>query len=675
MIEKHTQVRGLSVLNPTDIEEEYLLRVIEYAREKDYDHVEVVGAIHNFRHGNIDGITPYKKYAIYNADKDSEYIDRCIRALGRATALASKYGIKTYIWHHELDLPDGFEEDHPEALNLNGDIEITHPIVKDFLENKISDFFDAYPEMSGIVLTLHETKVPLLKLQNQILGKKERVIYVLRILYNACTARGKELIVRSFASVEEDSDMMLAAIEAVSPDMPIMDKWTQFDWPLTLPPNKALLKIKNPLIIETDISGEYFGKNRIPAMVTKHIAERFEFCDKLHPLGYVHRIDRNGQKLFDSVNEVNLETVNAFMHGEAADAYIDAFFKCEYGEAAEAVKALMLPTQELMEMLLHNRGYYFMQGSYFPDLNHSKNHFYFEMMRRDFCIASDEWFVKRPWDRGEPEDLIAEKEELVERAGTALNELLMLKGKMSDEKYSGLLLRFKNLYYAALLFSELLNTFINYVRSFESGDDRYEQAFYENLRRLDSIDDEGRRDVNDKNYYGNFGHYSTNPPCDIVKEFIAEIPLSFEAEKRKTAELRKMHLTDFVVCGGGLEGHKLKKEVNFSDTAIHNGELCRLPGNNRGGGWSRINAHGWFSYEVSVIPNFENEITLELGTLGERLAIKVTYDGKETVIDEPLCGKKFVKFYYKASDGEGSLRIRFDRINTYTPLVYSIRVK
>lgn len=39
-----------------------------------------------------------------------------------------------------------------------------NPLVKDFLENKILDFFEAYPLMDGIILTLHETKILFLKL-------------------------------------------------------------------------------------------------------------------------------------------------------------------------------------------------------------------------------------------------------------------------------------------------------------------------------------------------------------------------------------------------------------------------------------------------------------------------------------------------------------------------------
>lgn len=75
-------------------------------------------------------------------------------------------------------------------------MEVSHPIVKDFLENRIKDFFDAYPKMDGVVLTLHETKIPLLNLKNQKLDKIERVKFVTKTLYDACAKYGKELIVR-----------------------------------------------------------------------------------------------------------------------------------------------------------------------------------------------------------------------------------------------------------------------------------------------------------------------------------------------------------------------------------------------------------------------------------------------------------------------------------------------
>ena len=54
--------------------------------------------------------------------------------------------------------------------------------------------------------------------------------------------------------------------------------------------------------------------------------------------------------------------------------------------------------------------------SYFPQINHSKNHFYFEMMKKDFKIASDEWFIPIGWDRGSLESVYEEKDSALELA-------------------------------------------------------------------------------------------------------------------------------------------------------------------------------------------------------------------------------------------------------------------
>ena len=135
----------------------------------------------------------------------------------------------------------------------------------------------------------------------------------------------------------------------------------------------------------------------------------------------------------------------------------------------------------------------------------------------------------------------------------------------------------------------------------------------------------------------------------------------------------KENLYDYVICGGGSESHKLKKEVNFSDTMILNGKLGRIPGSNRGRGWSSVNAHGWFSYEIKVRPNALNVIEVELASESPRLDVKITLDDKETIIKQELEGRKTVKLNYQSTNDV--VRIRFDRLTAYTPCIHSIKVK
>lgn len=105
---------------------------------------------------------------------------------------------------------------------------------------------------------------------------------------------------------------------------------------------------------------------------------------------------------------------------------------------------------------------------------------------------------------------------------------------------------------------------------------------------------------------------------DPVPLFVEEVQASFYKERKTTQDLKKENLTDFIVCGGGNEGHKIQKEVNFSDTYIFEDGVCRIPGTNRGKAWSTLNAHGWFSYEIKVKKNAENIIEIVAkGTNGQ----------------------------------------------------------
>ena len=434
--ERQERIKGIAVSNPVDIDKDYLLFTVDYAAKMGFNHMQFVGPIHNAVKGNIDGMTLYRKYSMFNDEKDLDYVKHAMDSVNEACEKTVANGIKSYVWHHELELPSAFKEVYPEVLNGCGDIEVTHPLVKDFLEHKIIDFFYAYPKVDGIILTLHETKIPLLKLKDQKLGKIERVKYVTQILFDACRVLGKELVVRPFASLEEDYVMMAKAYEEISTDLLVMDKWTQFDWSLTMPHNAFYHKIKNnPLFVEGDIFGEFFGKGRLPLMLKEHIAGKFDYCESFAPRGYVARIDRAGLDPFGDVNEVNIHIMYAHLNQKDVDKEIDTFFREKYPDAWVEVRALMEQTEGVLKKIFYAKGYYFTELSLFPTLNHCKNHYYFEMMHENCDIASNEWYIPRDWERGELKTLLEEKASAAIEAGILLERLESIKDTFDQEDY------------------------------------------------------------------------------------------------------------------------------------------------------------------------------------------------------------------------------------------------
>ena len=665
--------KGLSFLNPVDVDGDYYMQVTDYAIKYGYNELELIGPTHDGVKGNCDGMMYSRKYAQFNCDKDSKYVEYCLDVVNKCTKKAHEHGIKNYFWHHELDLPNGFKEAFPEILNENGDIEVTHPIVKDYLVNRILDFFHAYPYMDGVILTLHETKVPLLKLKNQKLDKVGRVKYVTEILFETCKSIGKELIVRPFASLEEDYVMMTKAYEEISNDLVIMDKWTQFDWSLTAPHNTFFNKIKhNPLRVETDIFGEYFGKGRLPLLLKDHIKEKFEYCEKFNPCGYVSRIDRGGNHPFGEVNEVNLVIMYAVLNGLDVDAEILKFMEEKYGkEVAPELKEIMDTTEGILKKIIYLQGYYYSELSRFPTLNHSKNHFYFEMMKDEFCIASDEWFIPKNWERGTLNGVIAEKDAAVSEAKDAFEKIKALESKLDKDEYAKLYRQFANLDLVSRLWRTITDSFIGYAKYFETGKEEYKALLFSSLDKLDALNAEGLSLLGKKFFPFDIDLNQS----DMIALFTDETKRSFAYEEKVYNELVKENLTDFIICGGATEGHKLKKEVNFSDTIFVDEELVRICGNRNGLAWSLINAHGWFSYEINVKENAENVIEIVCGTSGETLDLKITIGDKEVIFGEKIEGKKLITIPYAAKAGENTVTIRFDRLSGSTPYAYTIKVK
>ena len=696
------RVKGMSMCNPVDLERDYLIYTAKYAIEHGYTHFEMIGPTHHPIKGNADGMMYYRKYSQFNTDKDKEYVDFCIELVNEVCDMLAPHGIKTYYWHHELEIPYQFDEQFPEIHNVDGDVEITHPLIKDFLENKVEDFFHLYPKMDGWVLTLHETRIPLLKLKNQKLDKTERVKYVTEILYNACKRLGKELIVRPFASLEEDYQNMMNAYERISSDLVVCDKWTQFDWSLSLPDNAFFKKIKNnPLMVETDIFGEYFGKGFLPIMLKKHIPAKYAYCESFNPKGYVSRIDRNGFIPFGTPNEVNLDIMNACHDGRDVDEAINAFFKKNYGECADEVRELMESTEDIQVMAFHINGFDFTELSAFPSLNAIKNCYKIEMMRDSYCIESNEWFIPKNFKRDSLDEVLATKRRAIELSEKKLAKLAEIKDRLDPEKYDGLYMRFRNLYYVSVLFERLVVALIGYAKYFEYGKECYKDQLLSALDDLARVNEEGKAELGVTRYYPTAlgarayrGREIDVARIDKVANFVKQTKESFAYEAALVAELDKEELVDYIIPGAGNEGHKLFKEVNFSDTYHLEDGVCRIAGTYRGKAFSTVNAHGWFRYEIAVKPNAENEILITAKTIAPEakqgaddeeivladkhipsIDFSVDINGEKTVIRERAEGKREFSIRFTEKEGRDRAEIRLDRISANTPFFYLIKVK
>ena len=431
--------------------------------------------------------------------------------------------------------------------------------------------------------------------------------------------------------------------------------------------------------MEADIFGEFFGKGHLPLMLKDHITKKFEYCETFLPKGYVARIDRAGEEPFGSVNEVNLHIMNACLNGQSPENVISEFFQKKYPNAAKEVEELMESTEEILRKTIYANGYYYSELSRFPTLNHCKNHFYFEMMREDYSIASNEWFIPVNWSRGTIENLLQEKETAAKEAKILFDRLETIKDRIEECEYQKIWVKFANLKLVTEIWKNLTFVFKDYASYFEKFEEKYAEKLESDLKELLRLRDEGLALLGDDFYCvkggGEHGIASDRKAFDYIGTFINEIRESIIIEKAAVLSFKEdLRLHDFIVCGGAIEGHRLQKEVNFSDTMGSFGKLCRIPGNKKGMDWSSINAHGWFSYELNILPDYENKIAFCMDNVEGVLEVKITVGDNEFLIHETSCETQEVVIPYRSSMDQDTVRVYVEKISNYTPLVSAIKV-
>lgn len=294
-------------------------------------------------------------------------------------------------------------------------------------------------------------------------------------------------------------------------------------------------------------------------------------------------------------------------------------------------------------------------------------------MREDYAIVSNEWFIPISWKRGKIEYLLQEKREAVTEAENMLKDVLALEGKLEKTVYKDLYVKFKNLDYVAKIWNEMTLVYYNYIKYFETLNDKFEQELFLCLDKINELHCKGIAELGKEfyNYFGARGFTSSIP--EFGGDFVACLKANYKYEKQVRAVLSKENLVDYVVCGSAYEGHKIQKEVNFADTYFVGEDVCRIPGN-KSAKWSTINAHGWFSYEVKTNVDKDTEFTFLLGCSSDNLNVKITIGNDVHVIDKKVTGKEEFSFVYPAS-GKDNVRVRIDRMNANTPYVYIIKTK
>ncbi|MFI6100187.1 hypothetical protein ACIA8G_31965 [Lentzea sp. NPDC051213] len=280
--------------------------------------------------------------------------------VNRLTDLAHSSGIEEVAaWDHALYnlayYPAQFRS------GPNGTIDLDNPAFWDWFRGDYRQMLDLVPDVDSIILTFIETGA---RVENQYSARlktaEEKLAYLVDQIASVIDERGMLLYLRTFGYYPAEMDRTIGAIDRVqNKRIRVMAKAQPHDFFLTHPIDVTVPKIKRPVLIEYDTTGEYNGQGKIAnALVAEH-ADRLRHYRKLpNVIGYVARTDRYDEsRITNTPTEINLFALKRASEGASNSQIYLEFAARKYGLlAAPRVARALARSPEIITSTLYTLG-------------------------------------------------------------------------------------------------------------------------------------------------------------------------------------------------------------------------------------------------------------------------------------------------------------------------------
>ena len=583
-----------SVMHPTALDAAYLARVAAKAVEYGgVDSFEVCGTCHSGM-GGMDGLLLMEPYPTAASRRDVAAVQRIRQSLKACVAEAHKVGKRLYYWHREGYLPSGILEDLPGPRDADGEIDLLGEAFADYLRWKVRAAFDAVPELDGFVLTLTEADFSVVHNSNAKRYPPPKVVErIVRILCEEHERRGKRLVLRSFGSVAQDYEDIIAGGVAAAKNhrFEIETKATPYDFSPFLPDNPFLCRSPGTTLgVECDGIGEFLGAGYLPCAQVETISRYVANARRAGADRYAIRIDRVGNTIFDSAQEINLYAYMRFISDPAAtpeavkrEWAARRWLGCE----REMIRLSDMSFEMVTKMVFLNGNVMFHQNPVAPNFKFIKAGGMFSVLRdgSDLRMASRLWGLKS-WEKTPGRAaLLAEKDRSVALADEGLKILDGVRDRLDAAEYS----RQRRAWDVAAKATRTTRAFLRcaaaYFDDMDAGEARPKglaaeveradaeiTAMMANLKSgvagLDTHNSEAVGQDLDRVYFV--------PLRWLCREFLNE----YAAEAKVCAELKaRRDVIDFVVPGGIYDDNRVDRPMHGSYQEILDGRPVRWAGN------------------------------------------------------------------------------------------------
>ncbi|TBL80600.1 hypothetical protein [Paenibacillus thalictri] len=249
--------------------------------------------------------------------------------LKRVIEMARREGIEVFIENKELYFPEIILEFYPDLVK-DGKICASDPFWWEFTRIKYQEFFEEFPEISGIITApaTGESKVSITsnrctceRCRNT--TRQDWFRNLAMAMYEPLQAAGKKLVIRDFVFDAKAHHDIAAAMEQLPQDIAFALKNTPHDFYPTFPDNPRIGKVgEHEQWIEFDSMGQYFGWGIGPAIMVDDYRRRMKLAKENGAAGVIVRTDwesLDGHTSFDTLNEINLYAFSALSNNLQAD--------------------------------------------------------------------------------------------------------------------------------------------------------------------------------------------------------------------------------------------------------------------------------------------------------------------------------------------------------------------
>jgi len=289
-------------MHPTALDVEYMRKVIARVGDFTVHSFEVCAECHS-NMGGLDGLADYQAYPEAAKALDQAAVRENQARMREIIALAHSVNKPLVYWHREAMVPEGLLTALPELLDDCGEFNLLGKAYEELLRYKIAAAFEAVPELDGLVLTLTEATFSVIHSASPEKYPPVKVVeHIVRIFAGELQKRNKRFVLRSFGSIAQDYQDILAGAAAAARDFEfeIETKITPYDFDPFLPVNEFLRKVPGTRLgAECDSLGEFLGSGMLPAENVENIVQYVRSGRAAGVDRYIIRMDRIGNSIFD----------------------------------------------------------------------------------------------------------------------------------------------------------------------------------------------------------------------------------------------------------------------------------------------------------------------------------------------------------------------------------------